>query len=471
ASYLCLGYVSPPDADTPEFQALVDRLKKSGKPDLRDAADDVLKIVATAKAAPPFKHSNIEPTDPTAPGPNGVNFTPLDVQFDPPRRSIRPGAKVSLSGVLPAGPGTDVFWASSGLYLMRKKGTLLPVWQGGGNDGMFGFSTVCYDGRYVWATLPRYQTFPYLLVLDPVTGKVTDLSAAAGLPQPPKEAITTEFATPALAAAPIAPGKTCVVGGVFGRSWVAVVTFDGRDGAAKIIHEAREASDRVNLEQWKSTAVAFTPTFVFAVRGPTAAGGVRILVGRGKGENHGVWDHPLVIDPDRPAVTVVQERVWAWPDQRRIAAAADAIYFVEPQLSQDRKRHVVRFAFPKATKEVIATGLPVSEGQFAPAVVHDGRVHLIISQSSVERTDKSGTSTTKNTVYTQIDQWWSADPDGKDLRRVATGLKPVARLGSSTHYGLIAFLGDSHQASGEPNAVSFPKSATETGSTTPGPRR
>jgi hypothetical protein len=463
-SFVCRGYTTPPEAGTPEYQALIDRLEKSDKAELRAAAGDLVKLVENAKAAPPFKHSTIDPPAPTAPGPDGIAFAPIELKTGATGVPPRPVAlaQTMLSGVVPAGEGTDVFWSRTSLFLMREKGTLQRVWEAVGNHGIFGLSSVSFDGRYVWASLPRHQKAPTLLVLDPQTGTVFDLSAAEGLPQPPSAEIDAKYAKPALIAAPVAPGRACVIGGVFGRSWVAVVEFDPKSGkgTAKVIHEAREASDRTNTEQWKATAVAFEPTFAYTVRNP-AGTGVRVLVGRGGGANLSVWDHPLVIDPDRPGVGVVQGRVWAWPSQWACAQSGDAVLFVEPLLSPDGKRALVRLSYPDGAKQVIAQGMPYSDGQYNRAVVHDGRVHMVLPQSSIERTDKSNVSTANNTRHVRIDQWWVADTSGANLRRVATGLKPISGLGSSTHYGLIAFLGRGNglDPSGTPHTVTFPPAA------------
>lgn len=450
------GHVSPPDADTPAFATLLERLRKSGHKELRDAAAQLAALVTAAKAATLTTSGTSRP--PTV-VPEGVAFTPLEMRIDPPLPDARPGGKIMLTGVIQAGAGTDVWWSGRrgdvGLYLMRDKGVLRPVWRGDSKDGAPGFSTVSFDGRYVWATLLRHARAPCLLVLDPQTGHVTDLSAVTGLPQPPREEVAAEFAVPALAAAPIAPGKACVVGGVFGRSWVAIVAFDGQDGTARVFHEAREAANRTDTEQWRSTTVAFTPVFACVV-GDGAASGRRILVGRDGGENIAVGDHPLVIDPDRLTVDVVKERVSAWPKQLACAVTPEAILFLEPR-SRDGTpvSHLIRIASPLAAKEEIATGLPCSDGcKACPLLFHDGRIHMIIGQSSLQpATDADAAQ--GQTTRVLVDQWWSADVEGKGMRREGTGLRPVWFLGSSCHYGLVAFLDDFASYSGVPHAVSF----------------
>jgi hypothetical protein len=323
---------------------------------------------------------------------------------------------------------------------------------------MFGFSSVSYDGRYVWATKPRYRKPPVLLVVDAAGGAVWDLSEADGLPPPPKEAVAAKFATPALLAAPLEPGRACVCGSALDRAWVAVVSFDraAGKGAARVIHEAREAQDRANADQWKSTAVAFTPDLMVTLRDPAGAdgrAGRRVLVGRGGGENLKVRDHPLVIDPDRPAAEVLKDRVWAWPSQQRCATSTEAVYFVEPQLTPDRRRHLVRVGFPGAAKEVIATGLAPADGDGVRVAVHAGRVHVSLDQSATELLERSDVSTSQNTRHVRVDQWWVADADGKNLRRAATGLKPVSWIASSAHYGLVAFVGDELHAVEVPAAT------------------
>jgi hypothetical protein len=85
--------------------------------------------------------------------------------------------------------------------------------------------------------------------------------------------------------------------------------FEAETGkaTAKVVHTAGDAADRANDQQWHSTTVAFTPTFLVTVRGEPGADGVspwRVIVGRGeplqgRGKyNTRVGLHPLVVDPD-----------------------------------------------------------------------------------------------------------------------------------------------------------------------------
>src|SRR5262249_58084343 len=133
------------------------------------------------------------------------------------------------------------------------------------SDGSPGFSTVCFDGRFVWGARPRPRKNPILLVIDPETEKVWDATDADGLPRVADKELANKVAdAPSLMVAAFEPGKVCLAGEFLGRAWVGVATFDqaARKAAVKVIHEAKEAQDQTDKEQWRRTTVTFRPHFI-----------------------------------------------------------------------------------------------------------------------------------------------------------------------------------------------------------------
>ena len=110
-----------------------------------------------------------------------------------------------LRGVIGAGPGIDVFYASAGFYsdrtkpsgdrpkpglavrqgpalfIMKKKGELRRFWEKPGIPSRF--VEACFDGRYAWFVTEDARKPSALFVLDPVTEDVYEVTAEDGLPQ------------------------------------------------------------------------------------------------------------------------------------------------------------------------------------------------------------------------------------------------------------------------------------------------
>ena len=101
--------------------------------------------------------------------------------------SGRGGVLNGIDGCISAGPGIDVLWRRNQLFLMKKKGQLSLVCEADGPNDRFsnyygGGTSVCFDGRYVWAAVTRREASPLLVVLDPQSGKTWTLDAKDGLP-------------------------------------------------------------------------------------------------------------------------------------------------------------------------------------------------------------------------------------------------------------------------------------------------
>src|SRR5262249_37115807 len=278
------------------------------------------------------------------------------------------------------------------------------------------------------------------------TEKVWDATDADGLPRVADKELANKVAdAPSLMVAAFEPGKVCLAGEFLGRAWVGVATFDqaARKAAVKVIHEAKEAQDQTDKEQWRRTTVTFRPHFIATLIGAAELDGKpnrRVLVGRFYGENFVVYEHPLVIDPDRPSVEVLADRVWAWPSQDQIATDGKAVYFVEPMVYPEKHRHIVKIGFPGKAKEIVVKGLDNAE-TLNRIIVHDGRLHVALHQNETVAMD-----TGPNKILTKFRyKWWTVGLDGDNLRQVATHLPPIIALGVSSHYGLVAWIREDNQ--------------------------
>ena len=307
------------------------------------------------------KPDGYDPDAKPDPAANRIKMTPIALTVPAPKPPAWPVKR--FLGILAAGPKTDVVWSHKTLYLMTEKGKLREVWDT--RDMNTQFQSVQFDGKYLWCVATRFLNAPLLEVLDPATGKTHEVTNDDGLPWPTAEQRADRMINHRLTVAPLGPGRACVAGGT-PRTWVAVVTCDPADQKAevKVIHEAREASDREGTDQWLSTTVAFRPSFMLTLRDkPDVEGKVvtRVLLGRGDTDNLEVNTFPLVIDPDAPAVTVApfrlqsgsysQEESWAGNTFATSGGAAYRAYrIIYPRL--------LRVPFPGTASEVLAEALP-----------------------------------------------------------------------------------------------------------------
>ena len=206
----------------------------------------------------------------------------------------------------------------------------------------------------MWVITPPHPV-PQILVIDPVGEKLRELPASPALPLPSVEDVPAKgLAEYRVLATPLAPGKVCMAAG-FGRSWIATVSFDpGGHHEFHVFHEAAEAQSAHASEQWKKSTVAFRPAFMAALGNATSAAGKparRILIGRGGGnhtENGDLYSHPLLVDPEKRSVEVVEERLpipaaqYAFPQP--FAVHDGAIYMLWWETL--RQRVVQRVALP-----------------------------------------------------------------------------------------------------------------------------
>jgi hypothetical protein len=364
------------------------------------------------------------------PAAHRIKMRPIELTFPPPKAGRWP-VKV-LSGLVAAGPGTDVAWTAGTLYLMTEKGKLREVWDA--PDFRTVIQSVRFDGRYVWCTARRHKASTLLLVLDPATGKTYEVTAADGLPEPTAEQVADQTAMFPLAITTLGPGRICAAGWLQ-RTWVAVVTFDPdkKRATVDVIHEAREAADREDRDQWSSTTVAFRPTFMFTLRGepkPGEKAATRVFLGRVTERNLDVDSFPLVIDPDKRAVAVADfhfpSRSFADTDVEDGGAVYRVWRSIFPSL--------FRVSFPGTVREVLAEGLPQG---VTLMTVRDGRAHVI--QYRTEKDDPKNPKPRRGLHSVPVTvQWYVVEPGEKRSKLVGVDLPLIDYVAVSSHYGLVA---------------------------------
>jgi hypothetical protein len=419
-----------PDEDE-AYRGFLARLAEAKNPDLRAAG------LTLARRWEDELAKAVVPLTPAPKSGDGPVATIKPVELTHPNGRATPA--VGFQGPLRAGPGTDVFWTSGTIGVMKEKGKFRPVWFS--KEVGATISAVVYDGRYVWATAHYQNRWPVLVVIDPVAEKAWPVTAADGLPEGPEESLkraTFRY----MEIAPVEPGKICAAGS-FGRAWIALVTFDAARAkpAVKVFHEAREAQDRDNKDQAGSTKVDFLPDFMFTLRGPAGPGEKpvrRILLGRGApiagyGEvNPAVCARLLVIDPDRESVDVLREPVANLPrmfQSHRFGTTDDAIFFLSSDQTRSPRASVVRIGLPDLAPKVVVA-VPGGHGQ---VLVHDGRFHII---REVLPKRVPGVTTIRDDQVAR--EWWTADLTGKNLRLVAKDLPNLRAVRFSSHYGFVS---------------------------------
>ncbi len=403
-------------AEVALYAAFLDRLDASKNADLRAAAVSLRKSLAE------------ERNDPKRPVPHQGQtlFKPILLEA---AAGVQPVDAVY--GIIPAGAKVDVLWSSSFLYVMKEKGRVRSVWPAKAEPGVR-VDSAHYDGKYVWVSAIRVQRSPLLLILDPETGKVWDVSEAEGFPRGTAEFWASRF-NAYLTVAHLGPGRACVAGTI-GRAWIATAAFDPNSGHAtvKVFHEAREALDRNDPKQQEQTTVEFQPHYMYTLRGrpaPNAPEEARILLGRRL-----LATRPLIIDPDRQVVEVLPSLLSERHGQAStldFAAAGDAVYRVEDDPARSNRNRVVRIGWPDFSKTTIVEGLPPGRSY----------VRLHEKQFHVARVVPNTTLTVPGAVSIPPSwDWWTADLDGKNLRQVANDLPGVRSIAVSAHYGIVAII-------------------------------
>lgn len=161
-----------------------------------------------------------------------------------------------------------------------------------------------FDGRYLWVPA-AYAKEPYVIALEPSSGKYTILSSATGLPP-------THFG---LNVAPYGIGKACLSAAFGGpgnstadRSWIALITL--ADAGPPIIDVILEASANARIdpsplsEGREDVKVAFIPLLLVPLANPTRPEDCQLLLFRDRIGAQGNSSLPLQINPSSRNVTL-----------------------------------------------------------------------------------------------------------------------------------------------------------------------
>jgi tetratricopeptide (TPR) repeat protein len=268
----------------------------------------------------------------------------------------RPSKGRILSGFLgciPAGGNREIVWDHNHIYKVESKEGLEELWSTDDSAIVFG---AVYDGRFVWATVHRGFSPPFLVVIDPDRGTVRQFAEGSGLPIQPQEKLPPHTYQD-IRVAPISLGCACVAGG-FGRGWIAIVKFDPsaeRSLLVDVIHEAPHTWDGANTQFALDPAAAFQPQSMAVLTDWTAGGPgkqFRILLGRTDGNHTDIGSHPLLIDPAAKSVHVVSSGhhfsfAAAWPlSHGSFGIHKGSVYF-RAFASDRRSHHLYRLGFPE----------------------------------------------------------------------------------------------------------------------------
>jgi len=284
-----------------------------------------------------FDRMRIKPVERGAKAPGSVQelwFAELKLEIEG-----QPGQFLDrLDGCVSAGD-FEVMWCSKTVYIMKQPGKLRQLWappydliRGSSFHSMYpSFTRLIYDGRYLWAAVPgafiKEDSPQRLLVIDPISEKAAEFTAADGLPVVAHDGLSKNQVRQSLAIAPIGPGKICVAGS-FGRAWLAVATFDPEHGkSVRVFHECREAANPANDVQWASTTVAFNPTYMFTLVDPQTQDR-RIIVGR-QSRQESLGAHQLLVDPQRESVSMLPAMIYHAQYRENFAEHNGALYYVD----------------------------------------------------------------------------------------------------------------------------------------------
>ncbi len=412
-----------------EYRSLLARLESGKDETIREAAhtarlalDDELK-----KSGKPIPAST-----------RGVHFSIVNFVREPDGYPVAPP-----HGVLAIGPKLDVVWNAAGLYLMKEKGKLRPVWTT--DEDSFRFRSVIFDGRYVWAASSSFKNWPFLLVLDPETGKVRQIDERDGLPAGTAKQLEKLNQRYALIA-PIAPGSVCAAGS-FGRAWIAVITFDPASNkpSVKVVHEAREAPEPFDEKQGLKTTVDFVPAYMFPIAAENGKD-VRIAIGRSgagreeQGSNSSVEKFPLVFNPATQEVTTLKEEYVqsqpVFPSEHFVAANGRVYTVVHSRGSfPDARIDLLGLDLPGPKPTIVGNAgpKPVLFSRLDAATRHNDRLLFIWNWY-----ERPKTPSPNGTTVEPIRDLWSINFDGTDGRLLAENVPPIITFHQSAHLGLLA---------------------------------
>jgi hypothetical protein len=308
-SLLQLNY----DYDATRDAAFLKRVAEIDGPTARAAAEGARRYLAELHA------SRLEYDRMAATQPGGV---PLPVYPKPRNGSARIAGKLTLepiafTAVDAEGHSCDLprnisGWQNYGgvtdhafdlvrdnraVYLLREPGKLIRIYSN--VDPRTDITEMGFDGKYVWIVFKKAD--PLLVIVDAVSLQQWSFTAADGLMPMTLGAVVCG----------LKPGHA-MVGGGFGRAWLAMADFDPKHGLnVKVFLEAREERNVNDYHAWEGIHLPFTPRGVTPLIAPD--GRTRgIIVGRHRDEP--VGGGPLWIDP-----ATLEVRAWAGTDYAPVA--------------------------------------------------------------------------------------------------------------------------------------------------------
>ena len=366
----------------------LEELTADPHPEIRAGALDYKKYVEARLAI-----DISQPNKPAVPGPSGV-FQQVPLTYGI-RKSTGDPAVLGLSYCLPVGPKLDFLTSNAGLLLLAESGVLKPLTKSSAQR-------YCYDGRYVWFCVTSYFKVPRLVVLDPVTEKMWEVLEADGLPIAAPDSLPNKDTLQDIAVAPLGPGKVLLAGS-FGKSWLAIATFDPREErkSVKVFHEARETAVANGQNQWTRTTIAFQPACMFVLEGDKSAR--RILIGR-ESTDPLIENHPLLVDPEGLKVEVMKDSV-SIQSLKRGSVHQGSVYY------SGHGKQLFKIDFPGHERKPVMKDVP------------DGQVLLVGDEIYVASLQK---------------ELWHGSLANKQIQRVSPMPNGDLRfIGRSSNYGIL----------------------------------
>ncbi len=347
----------------PEGEAFIVRLERSENPALRGGGAWLRWRRGLDK---PLERDHRVLADPRPiPDSQAAHFAPIQFPV-----IAGAGKGRTISGLLSctaAGPRRDIAWDRNHVYAIESKDGLKELWSTDDTNAIV--LCVVFDGRYAWAAVFNFRDRrdrPRLLVLDPEQEMVREITKEDGLPLQAKENVPA-FSEQRLMVAPLSPGRACVADG-FGRSWIALVTYDPK--AAKpvsvdVFHEARHTWDGTAGFAMDPGAVFQPDSMVLLTDKPAADPSAqrRILIGRWDGGHSAIGGHPLLVDPELRSVSVVSPGTFTsfvagMPSQlRSFCVHQGAVYLFDIEFPRPVP-HLYRIGFPELKPVIFGSDLP-----------------------------------------------------------------------------------------------------------------
>lgn len=341
------------------------------------------------------------------------------------------GLLEDIDGCLPAGPGVDVVWSGGKLYLMKEKGRLKLLWQADSVHDHFrvphgGGTSVCFDGRYVWAALVRDRQSPLLVVVDPQTDQTRTLNEEVGVPAAPNAPDTLHFADQYLVVGPVQPGKAFVAS-FAGSPPLAMIEFDPNQGV-------RVNAISVGAPSVPAVQTGVAPVAVLNLTEPAAAGQTprrRIVIGHTVGAP--LRAGPLVIDPDSLAAEIATSDNADLPfNSSRLVNYEGALYWLDGLSTEPPKAVLARAVLPRLEREFLFDDVP--DGK---PVLYGDRIALLGEKCWLWKPGE------EHVEAVEVEVPWTFR--GDVLSQPAASKKPSPReawelfqVFASQHYGVLA---------------------------------